>query len=259
MSNAYRFIHRQTRNTLTARGWPAEMDIQTNLSYSQGDGVAFYGRLSASELVLLLPGIALRGLMEDTAMQTLRELIVGSDMTVTLYRNSLGNHYAHSGTISMEYDDCPDGMYERHVAGLLKALRAEINNVCSCVAAAGYRVLEAFTPSGHEPLFSRKTKNFRLTVTEVDPFDDGDSWDNEAIDRLLVAILDENTTYRSLEVRLESCGMVLGMLHVPYAWCQPGLPVRRWFEREWLREVVTEARGEIDAMMVAMSGIRTAA
>ena len=143
MSNAYRFIHRHTRNTLVARRWPAEMDIQTNLSYSQGDGVAFYGRLSANELVLLLPEIALRGLMDDGAMQTLRELIAGSDMSVTLYRNSLGNHHAHNGTISMEYHDCPEGMYERHVVSLLKALRAEINNVCSCVAAAGYRVLEA--------------------------------------------------------------------------------------------------------------------
>jgi hypothetical protein len=256
MSNAYRFIHRHTRNTLVARGWPAEMDIQTNLSYSQGDGVAFYGRLSANELVLLLPEIALRGLMDDGAMRTLRDLIVGSDMTVTLFRNSLGNHYAHSGTISMEYDDCPEGMYERHAVSLLKALRAEINNVCSCVAAAGYRVLEAFSPSGNEPIFSRQTRNFRLTVTEVEPFDDGDCWDNEALDRLLAAILDENTTYRSLEVSLESRGMVLGRLHVPYAWNQPGLPVRRWFEREWLREVVKEARSEIDAMMVAMSGIR---
>lgn len=259
MSNAYRFIHRHTRNTLTARGWPAELDVQTNLSYSQGDGVAFYGRLSANDLVLLLPEIALRGLMEGSVMQSLRELITGSEMTVTLYRNSLGNHYAHSGMISMEYDDCPEGMYERQIVSLLKALRAEINNVCSCVAAAGYRVLEAFRPSGNEPIFSRNTKNFRLTVTEVESFDDGDCWDNEAIDRLLVAILDESTTYRSLEVRLESRGMTLGMLHVPHAWRQPGLPVRRWFEREWLREVVTEARGEIDAIMVAISGIRPAA
>lgn len=259
MNNAYRFIHRHTRNTLIARGWPTEMDIQTNLSYSQGDGVAFYGRLSASELALLLPDIALRGLMDVGAMQALRGLIAGSDMTVTLYRNSLGNHYAHSGTISIEYDECPEGMYEHHAVVLLKALRAEINNVCSCVAAAGYRILEAFSPSGHEPVFTRRTRNFRLIVTEVEPLVDDDCWDDEAIDRLLVAILDNNTTYRSLEVRLESRGMVLGVFHVPYAWSQPDLPERRWFKREWLREVVTEARGEIDAMMVSMSGIRPAA
>lgn len=35
VNTACRFIHRHTRNTLVARGWPTEMNIQTRLSYSQ--------------------------------------------------------------------------------------------------------------------------------------------------------------------------------------------------------------------------------
>ncbi|HDR2357177.1 TPA: hypothetical protein QCH65_004424, partial [Enterobacter roggenkampii] len=139
MNTAYRFIHRHTRNTLIARGWPAEMDIQTRLSYSQGDGVAFYGSLTSAQLVHLLPEIALRGLMDDRNMRELVGEIAGSSLSVRLYPNSLSRQYAHSGTISLEYSDSPDGLSERHAVMLLTALRAEINHVCGCVAAAGYR------------------------------------------------------------------------------------------------------------------------
>lgn len=85
MNTAYRFIHRHTRNTLIARGWPAEMDIQTRLSYSKGDGVAFYGSLTAAQLVHLLPEIALRGLMDDRNMRELVDVVAGSSLSVRLY------------------------------------------------------------------------------------------------------------------------------------------------------------------------------
>ena len=137
MNTAYRFIHRHTRNTLVARGWPTEMDIQTRLSYSQGDGVAFYGSLTAAQLVHLLPEIALRGLMDDRNMRELVDEVAGSSLSVRLYPNTLSRQYAHSGTISLEYNDSPDGLSERHAVMLMKALRAEINHVCGCVAAAG--------------------------------------------------------------------------------------------------------------------------
>ncbi|MEG1112806.1 MAG: hypothetical protein RSE65_19030, partial [Hafnia sp.] len=79
MTTAYRFMHRHTRNTLVARGWPATMDIDTSLNYSRGEGVAFYGQLGASDLLRLLPEIALRGLMPDSALNELLPLVSGSD------------------------------------------------------------------------------------------------------------------------------------------------------------------------------------
>lgn len=105
MNTAYRFIHRHTRNTLVARGWSAEMDIQTRLSYAQGDGVAFYGSLTAEQLVHLLPEIALRDLMDDRNMRELVDAVEGSDLSVLLYPNKLSRQYAHSGTLSLEYND----------------------------------------------------------------------------------------------------------------------------------------------------------
>jgi len=233
MNTAYRFIHRHTRNTLIARGWPAEMDIQTSLSYSQGDGVAFYGSLTAAQLVHLLPEIALRGLMDDSNMRELVDEVAGTSLSVRLYPNRLSRQYAHSGTISLEYNERPDGLSERHAVMLLKALRAEINHVCGCVAVAGYRVLEAFSPSDNPLFVCRKTRNFTLRIVEDEPEEDADTWDNEAVYRLLLA---QNT--------------------VRYAWRKDGLPVRRWFDRSWLREAVREAREEVQALLGALSSLR---
>lgn len=256
MNTAYRFIHRHTRNTLVARGWPAEMDIQTRLSYAQGDGVAFYGSLTAAQLVHLLPEIALRGLMDARNMCELVDEVTGSSLSVRLYPNRLSRQYAHSGTISLEYNDCPDGLSERHAVMLLKALRAEINHVCGCVAAAGYRVLEAFSPADAPLLVCRKTRNFTLRVVEVEPEDDADSWDNVAIDRLLLAILDGNVTYRTLRIEIEAHGVILAQNTIQYAWRKDGLPVRRWFDRSWLRVAVREAREEVQVLLGALSSLR---
>ncbi|MEZ6878308.1 hypothetical protein [Enterobacter sp. KBR-315C3_2022] len=258
MNTAYRFIHRHTRNTLIARGWPAEMDIQTRLSYSQGDGVAFYGSLTAAQLVHLLPEIALRGLMDDRNMRELVDEVAGSRLSVRLYPNRLSRQYAHSGTISLDYNDSPDGLSERHAVMLMKALRAEINHVCGCVAAAGYRVLEAFSPSEEPLLVCRKTRNFTLRIVEDEPEEDADTWDNEAVDRLLLAILDGNITYRTILIQIEAHGLMLAQNTVRYAWRKDGLPVRRWFDRSWLRVAVRDAREEVQVLLGALSSLRPA-
>ncbi|WP_428887908.1 hypothetical protein [Enterobacter hormaechei] len=259
MTIAYRFMHRHTRNTLVARGWPANMDIDTSLNYSRGEGVAFYGQLDALQLHRLLPEIALRGLMSDQSMKVLLPLLTGSELVVRLYRNSLGHRKAHAGTISLEYDNCPEGMSTKHILCLLKALRDEINHVCSCVASAGYRLMEALRPAAEPLVFTRRTRNFLLTVTEVEQVQDDAQWDNETLDARLKAVLDGKEIFRRLQIRLECNGRTVGQTHVPYALRHPDSPSRDWFDRHWLRDVVCSARTEIDAMMKSFSSIRIAA
>lgn len=214
MTIAYRFMQRHTRNTLVARGWPANMDIDTSLNYSRGEGVAFYGQLDALQLQRLLPEIALCGLMSDQAMKMLLPLLAGSELVVRLYRNSLGHRKAHAGTISLEYDNCPDGMSTKHILCLLKALRDEINHVCSCVASAGYRLMEALRPAAEPLVFTRRTRNFPLTVTEVEQVQDDAQWDNETLDARLNAVLDGKETFRRLQICLECNGRTVGQTHV---------------------------------------------
>lgn len=259
MTTAYRFMHRHTRNTLVSRGWPATMDIDTSLNYSRGEGVAFYGQLDAAQLQRLLPEIALRGLMSEQAVQMLLPLIHRSELVVRLYRNSLGHRKAHAGTISLEYENCPADLKTPQILCLLKALRDEINHVCSCVASAGYRLTEALRPATEPLVLTRRTRNFTLTVTEVEQVQDDAEWDNDTLDARLKAVLDEKETFRRLQIRLECNGRTVGQTHVPYALRHPDSPSRVWFDRHWLRDVVKTARTEIDVMMKSFSGIRIAA
>lgn len=259
MNIAYRLIHRHTRNTLIARGWPADLNIETSLNYVRGEGVAFYGSLAADDLMRLLPEIALRGLMSEKFLNDVMPLIQDSTFVVRLYRNSLGHRKAHAGTISLEYDNCPVAMSTKQVIGLLKALRDEINHLCSCVAAAGYHLTKAIRPAAEPLVFTRKTRNFTLIVTEVEPEHDETEWDNATVDQRLKAVLDEKNTFRRLEIRLECGGRLVGQTHAPFALRHPESPVRTWFERRWLREVISEARAEIELMMKSFSGIRLVA
>lgn len=46
-------FNRHCQNTLLARGWPADMELNYSLAYCQGDGVAFYGVLHDKEILSL--------------------------------------------------------------------------------------------------------------------------------------------------------------------------------------------------------------
>lgn len=95
-----------------------------------------------------------------------------------------------------------------------------------------------------------------LHVVEIELEDEADSWDNEAVDRLLLAILDDDITYRALHIEIEAHGLILAQNTVLYAWRKDGLPVRRWFDRSWLRVAVREAMEEVQILLGALSSLR---
>lgn len=195
MNTAYTLIVRHCHNQLVARDWPDNMSIDTHLSYSQGDGVAFYGRLNTDALVSILPALERRGHLSEQAASELLRVISGSELSVTLYRNRLSDRYTHAGTISLEYDNCPEQMTRDHIHLLIKGLRSEINELCGSVAADGYRLIETITPSQRPMLLERHTRNFVVRVIETEPNDDACvGWDDEMQDSYLDAILNKNAT-----------------------------------------------------------------
>ncbi|RSK63083.1 hypothetical protein EJE24_22230 [Enterobacter huaxiensis] len=63
-------------------------------------------------------------------------------------------------------------------------------------------------------------------------------------------------TYRTLRIEIEAHGLMLAQNTVRYAWRKDGLPVRRWFDRSWLRVAVHEAREEVQVLLNALSSLR---
>lgn len=262
MNTAYTLIVRHCHNQLVARDWPATMDVTANLSYRQGDGVAFYGRINANELCVLLAALEGRGVIAEAISSELISVVSNSDFSMTLCRTSQSHRYSHAGTISLEYDDCPDSMTERHIELLFRALRAEINAVCGSVAADGYRIIEAITPSLRPTLLERHTRNFVVSVMETEPNDDAYAgWDDEIQDSYLDAILNKSATLCTLEisVRCGEIGRVMGRTWVSDVLRMPAQPVRGWFVRDWMRDALDEAREEIASMLLALQSFRPAA
>ncbi|EIZ2183948.1 hypothetical protein E7W39_04005 [Cronobacter sakazakii] len=263
MNTAYTLIRRHCHNQLVERGWPDDLDIETNLSYCQGDGVAFYGRIHTYCILKLLPELAGRGYLSEQDWREMDNCIGESNLNIVLSRNSLANHYAHAGTITLEYEDWPETMSEPLMRRLLAALRREINDLCGSVAADGYRLMEAINPSWDNAVIRHhRTPNFTVTITEVEPAGGyGLPWDEELQDSCLEAILNEGATLRTLEVSVTCArtGHVYGQSVIPDVMRHPGQPWREWFERDWVRDAVTEARREISETLNAFASFRRAA
>ncbi len=113
-----------------------------------------------------MPVLQAKGLLEENAVAELKETITDSRFSVLLNRNHLSERYSHAGTMTLRYS-CD--MQAPLIQLLLKALRAEINDICGRVAADGYRLCDAVNPSYRPAVFQRKTRNFVVSVTEAKP------------------------------------------------------------------------------------------
>lgn len=84
---------------LSAIGYPTD-DLEWSLSYSQGDGVAFYGEVDMDKVINRLEhkGYDLN--------YDLYRAINNKGLTITarIYRNSFGYHYSHYNTMEVEVD-----------------------------------------------------------------------------------------------------------------------------------------------------------
>lgn len=263
MNTAYALINRLFCNSLISHGWPDDLELDTNLSHCQGDGVAFYGRVHTGCILRLLAALTERGHLSEQERQILDESIGESNLNVVLYRNNFARHYAHAGTIGIVYEDCPDSLDEQQLQRLFAALRADIEDVCGRVKEEGYHIMDAVYPCYVNPVvWQRKTANFVCTVTEVDPADCGGlDWDSDVLDDLLDAILTENGTLRTLEVTVASGRneQVFGLTRMEDILRLPGQSLHEWFEREWLSEAIQEARAEIGDTLEALNSFTRAA
>lgn len=89
---------------LDERGFPNE-DVEYSLSYSQGDGVAFYGRIDVdAEMLQRLD------LPDDERMFLERAIAAGWTVDFEIERNHWATHYAHWNTMTLAYegDDVQD-------------------------------------------------------------------------------------------------------------------------------------------------------
>ena len=127
---------------------------------------------------------------------------------------------------------------------LLAFLKAFIDRVCEIVRQDTKRIAAAMVPSAEPRLMEKRFGHWRLVADEYG-YDNGlDSDDGELLDKVLDAVLVRNarfcpvllTLVNECREEVEAAGVMTDLLRFP------GDPVRRWFDRRVLRDVLNEVR-----------------
>lgn len=164
LSNEADFITEDFAYELKELGYPID-DIEWRLSYSQGDGVAFYGKVEDMDKVV-------KRLANDEGYSidiNLYNKIIeeGFVINAKICRNSFGYHYSHYNTmeVEMSYDyietiiedlypnlDISSDEYvkkfneiENLIDNIQSAISSDIKNVSKKLEKDGYESLEYYT------------------------------------------------------------------------------------------------------------------
>lgn len=117
------YIKEVFEERLKEYGYPTS-DIEFRLSYSQGDGVAFYGVFN--------PVKVLQRLGFDNEAENL------SGSTWVIRRNQFGNYYSHYNTMTLSIEDEEDSQFVK----IEEAVRQDIVNVSKELEKLGYSMIE---------------------------------------------------------------------------------------------------------------------
>jgi len=113
-------ITQDLTGTLENKGYEG-MDVHWSLSHSQGDGVAFYGRLTTDELVNLS-----ERLLSNNEYQRLK--LVGELADFEIEISSTNHHYNHYNTMRVDLDDMQSLEDFPKIWELLQKLKEAIHN-----------------------------------------------------------------------------------------------------------------------------------
>lgn len=193
---------------LERRGYPTH-DIRWSLGYCQGDGMAFYGRVDAQACADRL----LRGKVRAAAKRAIGK----ATASLTITRNSYGNHYSHFNTMEVALETYSDTMTKLEasaLADLEQAIELDMRKISKELEAEGYRILEAGDPNWWHHIsgdskgvrhraFSRRNFNVEIWVRPDRDFN-AEHWAPECRDDLLADLAAGKQVYFGIEAIVTS-------------------------------------------------------
>ncbi|CAI2160768.1 Uncharacterised protein [Serratia quinivorans] len=248
-------ICRRARDLLVARGWPEHTDIDQREPVKWPGWISIYVRLDAADLATLLAMLVnteSAALLNDAVHK-----LTGTSAEMILS----GSRYADAPVLPgdgthITFPYAGEWLTEVEIRAVTEGIRRTVRDVCTQVVEDTRRIDAALATTG-ATLFIRQTRHFRLVVKESDQpvwLDEEDS----QLPVVLDAILNRGARFSSVEMfvvndkveHILSCGLMNDVLRLP------GKAPNCWFDRGLLREVVTEARIEIDSMRSALAAVR---
>jgi hypothetical protein len=244
---------------LKARGWPVSLKAEYSLTWCQGDGVLFTGRLLPEALLGLIPQLVSRGHLSMQHSGRLQSAVRRNGVTVDIRRS--GNYwYCHSGCVTFSDDGFTDN--DTDLQNMLRnALRDDFEQLCAEVVTKGYQLIEASSPAEHEEvLFCRMTRNLEFIAHAVPQEDMG--WSDageETLAEYVRQIQDEGVRILAIRLSIKCHGAVMGVSHVGEVVIRKGRKPRHWLPREEIQYVTSEARTVISEHVSAFHSFMKAA
>lgn len=255
-------MNRAGQRLLQQYHYPDDLEWHWFLGYCQGDGCACVGTLDNAALQRLLPVLAERRSLSIETQKTLASMLSLSPVTLSLTLGRRRGRATHAGCIQIEILDFPD-VEETLYQTFYQALRQDLDALCAVAERQGYQLLDAtLPPYDSDVLFERRTPHFALRVMAETNNDGQDSAEDPALwDETLDLLLDHGA--RLLTLRLELVCLTTGDC-LAQDWqsevvISANQPVRQWFDREVLRELMHAARHAIEQKRLAYQATRSAA
>lgn len=274
------------KNRLSGLGYPDDLQVEWSLSYCQGDGMAFYGRLSLDDTANLMnrllspdrkgikPVDRFKNLLAQKHIDPmLRVMDEYGGFDLAIGKNSLGHHYSHYNTMSL-YDNSDSfiEVFEREgVASrfgfdecdktlkkvwyevwdrFYRELEEDIVSTSKTLEKEGYAMIEAMT-SEEEVVWEFNTKAYTARLTSFATDLDMDGWDDENRAATIQNLIEGTEHVRSLkaEILYRDTGEELGSDTLHGIVCEVHDGTYGGFKRELMSGAISEARkylGQLD-------------
>lgn len=257
---------------LVKAGFPDDFDVEYSLSYSQGDGVAFYGRMTKGEIIHLFTV-----LYPQKRKQKMFAKLIGHiwewqagwcDLTFEIKRNQFGYRYSHCNTMFLSAYKSDDldffndpyarkawyfsaGKVERYKKlwdEFIEDLEGHIKNTSRILEEEGYRIIEA-TPMSSDMVYRFNTKNYRIELLAHHSqfYDEEPCWligDSSDVDEMIHSILNGECRYADLEAQVTDRrnGIVLGTSYLSGVSYETGDKTFGGYRDDLIRFAIQHAR-----------------
>ncbi|EEA5014870.1 hypothetical protein GI262_15405 [Salmonella enterica subsp. enterica] len=239
-------ILRHGDNLLRRSGWPDSVDMTPVSPDTVPGWLVACGSLSAGEILTLTEQLCQPLTYGRAALLTASaRRLAGTPARLHLYpvrRFPHPERLADCQVIRLPY--AQEWLTAAECDDLLAFLKDFIDRICDIVRQDAQRIAAALVPSAAPQLMEKRFGDWRLVADEYGHDNWLDSEDGERLDQVLDGILARDarfcpvllTLVNESREEIEAAGVMTDLLRFP------GEPVRRWFDRRVLRDVLNEVR-----------------
>ncbi|WP_200780574.1 hypothetical protein [Klebsiella oxytoca] len=239
-------ILRHGDNLLRRSGWPERVGVMQVAPGEVPGWLSVSGVLDADEILALTTRLC-QALNDGRAklLTASAQRLAGTPARLHLYpAQSYPRPEALPDCTCISLPYAREWLTKAECADLLAFLKDFTDRVCEIVRQDAQRIAPALVPSAAPRLMEKRFGDWRLVADEYGHDNWLDSEDGERLDQVLDGILVRDARFcpilltlvnESLE-EIEAAGVMTDLLRFP------GEPVRRWFDRRVLRDVLNEVR-----------------